>query len=191
MEVVNPLLAKALDLLKHGNTEQAEQEFARAATASCSAFGENDIVTARTLAHLARLCASRGKLDVAVPIYERIICIHEALPVPSNTDHALALMDLASLREGGNADVRAGAADDADALRRKADEIMREVGARLQKEAEKAQRGEEGASGDYVEGEGSEYNASSGEGDTGEDDDSEESEEEASVNEDGDRAGGE
>lgn len=190
MQAVNQLLAQALDLLKHGNTEQAEQEFARAAKASCHAFGENDIVTARMLAHLARLCVSRGKLDVAVSIYERIIYIHEALPATSNTDHALALMDLASLREGCRA-AGAGAPDNADTLRRKADKIVNEVGERLQKEAEKEQGGEESDdSEDNAEGGGGNYSGSSEEQDTGDDDSEEKSEGEISVNEDGDHTGG-
>lgn len=133
MEAVNPLLAEGLRHLKQGNAEQAEREFARAAAACCSAFGENDIVTARTLAHLARLCVSGGKLDIAVPMYERIVRIHEALPELCNADHALALIDLANLRADGAAvgTGGAGGGDTVDTLRRKADEIMRDVGARM------------------------------------------------------------
>lgn len=40
MENVNPILANALSLLKQGSTELAEKEFARAATACCTMFGE-------------------------------------------------------------------------------------------------------------------------------------------------------
>lgn len=40
MQTVNPILANALDLLKQGNDELAEKEFAKAATACCEAFGE-------------------------------------------------------------------------------------------------------------------------------------------------------
>lgn len=40
MQTVNPILANALDLLKQGNAELAEKEFAKAATACCKAFGE-------------------------------------------------------------------------------------------------------------------------------------------------------
>lgn len=84
-----------------------------------------DIVTARTLAHLARVCSLRGKNGVAVQMYERILQIHEALPAPLNCDHAVALSELAVIREQG------GSQGDADILRRKADGIMDELGARV------------------------------------------------------------
>lgn len=125
METINPILAHALNLLKQNNTESAEKEFARAATACCTAFGENDIVTARTVAHLARVCASRGKLDLAIPMYERILRIHEVLPVPSNSDHAMVLTELAGLRECS------GSTQAAEDLRRRADVMVTEIGARL------------------------------------------------------------
>ncbi|CAM9598459.1 unnamed protein product, partial [Laminaria digitata] len=79
-----------------------------------------------TLAHLARVVATRGKVDMAVPMYRRVICIHEALPQPSNSDHAVALCELATLLEesGGSQEDAAGL------LRRKADGIMGELSAR-------------------------------------------------------------
>lgn len=125
METVNPILAHALDLLKQNKTEPAQQEFARAAAAACSTLGENDIVTARTLAHLARVCTSRGKVDEAMSIYERILRIHEALPMPSNSDHAVTLLELAFLRENAGGEVEL-------LLRSKADRIMAEVNASMQ-----------------------------------------------------------
>ncbi|CAM9166571.1 unnamed protein product, partial [Ectocarpus sp. 12 AP-2014] len=85
MEVVNPLLANALGVLKQGNTKIAEKDFTKAVSACLTAFGETDIVTARTLAHLARVCRLRGKVDVAIQMYERILRIHEALPEPLNS----------------------------------------------------------------------------------------------------------
>lgn len=145
MEAINPILAHALELLKQNNTESAEKEFARAATACCTAFGENDIVTARTLAHLARVCASRGKLDISVPMYERILRIHELLPAPSNSDHAMALMELAGLREDS------GDAQAAEDLRRRADVMVAEMDARL-----RAADTDEGARGRSDEQESSE-----------------------------------
>ena len=87
---------------------------------------QTDIVTARTLAHLARVCASRGNVDMAVPVYRRIICIHEALPQPSNSDHAVALSELAVLLEEN------GSQEDTSILRSKADGIMAELGARME-----------------------------------------------------------
>ncbi|CAM9152885.1 unnamed protein product, partial [Pylaiella littoralis] len=95
METVNPLLASALDFLKQGDVERAEKEFTEATVCSVRAFGEVDIVTARTLAHLARVCSLRGKKDVAAQMYERILRIQEALPAPVNCDHAAALSELA------------------------------------------------------------------------------------------------
>lgn len=89
-----------------------------------------DIVTARTLAHLARVCSLRGKKDVAVQMYQRILRIHEALPAPLNGDHAVALSELAVIREQN------GFQGDADILRRKADGIMNELGARVKASAE-------------------------------------------------------
>lgn len=128
MENVLPQLARALELLKNDSTcSEAEQEFAKASKASLETFGENNIITARTLAHLARVCASRDKVDVAVAMYERILRIHEALPVPSNSDHAMALLELATLKETFTD-------DDPDrlCLRVKADQIMEEIAARAQ-----------------------------------------------------------
>ena len=101
----------------------------RLQTTTANAFSslQNDIVTARTLAHLARVCATRGKVDVAVPMYRRIVCIHEALPQPSNSDHAVALCELATLlEESGSQEDAAGL------LRRKADVIMGELSARME-----------------------------------------------------------
>lgn len=73
---------------------------------------------ARTLAHLARVRASRGKSDIALSMYERILRIHEQLPVPLNSDHAIALRELAILREENDSQAAA------DTLRAKADQIM-------------------------------------------------------------------
>ncbi|CAM9338081.1 unnamed protein product, partial [Ectocarpus sp. 4 AP-2014] len=95
----------------------------------CSAaviFLQADIVTARTLAHLARVCRLQRKVDVAIQMYERILRIHEALPEPLNSDHAVALGELAALCEEG------GSQGSADILRRRADVIMMELGARAQ-----------------------------------------------------------
>lgn len=116
------MLARALEVLKQDcSSLAAEQGFAKASAASLEAFGEKNVVTARTLAHLARVCASRGKKDIASSMYERILRIHEALPEPSNYDHAMVLLELAALRE---------TSDDANRLRRKAEEIMKEIGSR-------------------------------------------------------------
>lgn len=93
---------------------------------ACSMILQTDVVTARTLAHLARVCALRGKVDVAIPMYERIIRIHEALPAASNSDHAIALCELARLQEDS------GSQEDAGVLHFKADEIMTELKARTQ-----------------------------------------------------------
>lgn len=82
-------------------------------------------MTARTLAHLARVCSLRGKKDVAAQMYERILRIQEALPAPVNCDHAAALSELAVIRALN------GSQGDADILRRRADEIMDELGARV------------------------------------------------------------
>lgn len=174
MEIVNPILARALDLLQRGNYELAEQQYYRAATASLENFGENDIVTARTLAHLARLRASHGKSDEALPMYERIVRIHEGLPVPSNTDHAVALMELATLREEGKS-------EDAEDLRRKADHILAELNARMHTTT--------ATSDESCEGEESSECSSSGEicgGSAGSDDGAESSE----FGDDTDKGGG-
>lgn len=97
------------------------------ATAHAFSVVQTDIVTARTLAHLARVCAARGKVDMAVPMYRRVVCIHEALPQPSNSDHAVALCELATLlKESGSQEDAAGL------LRRKADGIMGELSARME-----------------------------------------------------------
>lgn len=40
MEIVTPLLANALGVLKQGNTEIAEKEFTKAVSACLTAFGE-------------------------------------------------------------------------------------------------------------------------------------------------------
>lgn len=64
---------------------------------------------------------------MAVPMYRRIVCIHEALPQPSNSDHAVALCELAALlEESGSQEDAAGL------LRRKADGIMGELSARIE-----------------------------------------------------------
>lgn len=60
-------------------------------------------------------------------MYRRIVCIHEALPQPSNSDHAVALCELATLlEESGSQEDAAGL------LRRKADVIMGELSARME-----------------------------------------------------------
>lgn len=64
------------------------------------------------------MCTSRGKVDIAVPMYERIISIHEVLPEPSNSDHAVALLELAGLQESS------GLHEEASVLRCRADDIM-------------------------------------------------------------------
>ena len=126
MEIIHPLLANALSSLQQGNMEEAEKAFAEAAAACVQKFGENDIVTARTLAHLARVCASRDKVDLAVQMYERILRIHESLPMQSSSDHAIAMRDLAELRAMG------GFYDAALDLRCRADGIMEDMRARLE-----------------------------------------------------------
>lgn len=60
-------------------------------------------------------------------MYRRIVCIHEALPQPSNSDHAVALCELASLLEESGCEE-----DAAGLLRRKADGIMGELSARME-----------------------------------------------------------
>ena len=60
-------------------------------------------------------------------MYRRVVCIHEALPQPSNSDHAVALCELATLLE------ESGSQEDATGLlRRKADGIMGELSARME-----------------------------------------------------------
>lgn len=159
METINPLLANAMDLLKHGKIELAEPEFARAATACVAEFGEKDIVTARTLSHLARVCSSLGKIDLAVPMYERILRIHEALPVPANSDHAVALLELAELREDG------GRQQDVGILRRRADAIITQVGARMEDMAAEKESADTGSSSEDDESSGSDGDSG---GDSGE-----------------------
>ncbi len=86
---------------------------------------QTDIVTARTLAHLARVSSLRGKKDIACQMYERILRIHEALPEPLNCDHAIALSELAVIREENGY-------SGADVLRGRADGIMKELSSRKQ-----------------------------------------------------------
>ena len=59
MQTVNPILANALDLLKQGNDELAEKEFAKAATACCKAFGEVRSFAFRT--QYVRPCIARSR----------------------------------------------------------------------------------------------------------------------------------
>lgn len=125
MESVHPILANALNSLQQGNTDEAEKGFAEAAAACLQEFGEVNIVTARTLAHLARVRASRDKVDLAVDTYEKILRIHKALPEPCSSDHVIALLELAELQ--ARRGVHAAATD----LRNKADCIMVELQARM------------------------------------------------------------
>lgn len=131
MESVHPILANALSSLQQGNTDEAEKAFAAAAAACLREFGEVNIVTARTLAHLVRVRASRDEVDLAIQMYEKILRIHEALPEPCSSDHAIALFELAELhaRRG----VHAAARD----LRSRANCIMEELRARMEAAEEK------------------------------------------------------
>lgn len=89
-------------------------------------FVQIDVVTARTLAHLARVSSLRGKKEFAIQMYEKILRIHEALPEPLSYDHAIALSELAEIRE------ESGSHEEADTLRRRADEIVNELSYQVQ-----------------------------------------------------------
>ena len=97
---------------------------------------QTDIITARTLAHLARVSSLRGKKEYAIQMYERILRIHEALPVPLSYDHAIALSELAVFRE------ESGSHEEADALRRRADGIVKDLSSRAQQASAKTGRRE-------------------------------------------------
>lgn len=89
-------------------------------------------------------------------MYERILRIHEALPAPSNCDHAVALRELAALRR------ESGSPAGSDTLCRKADEIMADLNARAlaaaavnSDDTESSEDDEEVGSSDAVESEDS------------------------------------
>lgn len=73
-------------------------------------------------------------------MYERILRIHEALPAPLSYDHAIALSELAAIRQ------ESGSQEEADALRRRADGIVKELSSRAQQAS--AKNGGKESSGD-------------------------------------------
>lgn len=93
------------------------------------AFVQVDNVTARTLAHLARVSSLRGKKDFALQLYERILRIHEALPL--SYDHAIALSELAVIRD------ESGSPEEAHKLRGRVDEMINELTSRAQQASAK------------------------------------------------------
>lgn len=95
-------------------------------TAGCCFFVQTDIVTARTLAHLARVSSLRGKKEFAIQTYENILRIYEALPAPLSYDRAIALRELAVLRQEN------GSQEEAHSLRSRADGIIDELSSRAQ-----------------------------------------------------------
>lgn len=64
-------------------------------------------------------------------MYEKILRIHEALPVPVSYDHAIALSELAAIRE------ESGSREEADILRQRADGIVNELRSRAQQSSAK------------------------------------------------------
>lgn len=115
-----------------------------------------DIVTARTLAHLARVSSLREKKDFAIQIYERILRIHQALPAPLSYDHAIALSELAAFRE------ESGSQEEADILHRRADGIIDELSSRVNKNGER--ESSDDTSNESSDEDGDETESSSSEG---------------------------
>jgi Tetratricopeptide repeat len=71
----------------------------------------------RVLGHLARVMAKRGKTDLAITSYERLLRVHASLPQTESTDHCSALAELAALyEEDGDADKAADLKDRANRM---------------------------------------------------------------------------
>mmetsp|Transcript_29465 Transcript_29465/g.37962 ORF Transcript_29465/g.37962 Transcript_29465/m.37962 type:complete len:183 (+) Transcript_29465:110-658(+) len=79
MEQVSELLEDALVFLQAGEYKQAEEGYAQALQYAVDHFGENSSVSARCLGHLSRCCYQQKKLDIAGPMYERLIRTYEGL----------------------------------------------------------------------------------------------------------------
>ncbi|CAM9209037.1 unnamed protein product, partial [Choristocarpus tenellus] len=136
MDAVIILLADALVALKTEEYGLAEERLSRVVAEASSQFGPNDIVTARALGYLARVCATQKKYDLAIPMYERLLRIHQALPEPSNSDHASALIELAALSDGVTDRV-----ESAGALKAKGNAMLADIAERMAKADAEVQGG--------------------------------------------------
>ena len=119
MESISRKLMEALGHVQTGDLVLAEDAYAEALGECTAAYGETHKMTASTLGHLARTCAARGKLDLAVPMYERLRQVLDALSEAGedvSADRAHVAMELASAyREAGNGEAAGKIEAEADA----------------------------------------------------------------------------
>jgi Tetratricopeptide repeat len=101
------------------------------------------LINNRVLGHLARVMAKRGKTDLAITSYERLLRVHVGLPQTDSTDHCSCLAELATLYEED------GDTDKAADLKDRANRMLARLSRKMENAAE--QRFLDGSSSEEVE----------------------------------------
>jgi len=150
MSSVTELCSEAMIYLQSSEPSLAEEAYAAALDLSETELGESHFATLRVLELLARcMKMQEGKVDVAVPMLERLIELREEGEGREEVSMASVYLDLAECYR------RTGREEEAGEMEKRSEKVMVVVKEKMDRQEEKEQEREEEEEEDDDEEEGS------------------------------------